>query len=65
MDFTTYFKSLDPDVKKRLADRADTSVDYLRQISRGERNAGFQLIVKLLNSDPNITISMFDSSIAA
>ena len=65
MDFSTYFVSLKPSIKKRLAKNALTSVDYLRQIARGNRNAGFATIKKLIAADPNINISMFDPTIDA
>ena len=60
MSFSTYFSSLSARQKKELANKADTSVAYLRQISTGHRNAGLKTARNLLAADPNIDLEMFD-----
>ncbi len=45
--FSSYWKALEPEEKKQLADSCETSVAYLSQIANGERNPGRSLTATL------------------
>ena len=62
--FKTYFSEMTPDQRESLATNADTSVAYLRQVASGHRNAGANLIDRLLKADPLITYEMIRSNAA-
>jgi len=57
--FTEFWTDLDASEKRQLADRADTSVAYLHQISSGYRNAGRKTIDSLKAADNRISFEMF------
>jgi hypothetical protein len=58
MKFKKYWDALDPDKKIKLATEAATSTAYLSQVANGHRNAGANLIDRLLLADPKITYKM-------
>lgn len=58
LGFKAYFDALDAKNKKELADKASTSVNYLFQISNGHRQAGADLISRLIAADDQITFGM-------
>jgi len=59
MKFKEYWKSLDAEDKKLLAEQAETSVVYLSQVANNHRPGGRKLIDKLMNADSNINFEMF------
>lgn len=58
--FRQFWRSLDSEKKKTLASDANTSVQYLHQVSNGHRGAGWATIKSLLSADPQINIDMFE-----
>jgi len=56
--FKDFFDGLSAAEKQRLADRAETSIAYLYQISNGHRRAGADLIGRLMAADKRITFKM-------
>ena len=58
MNFKSHWSSLTPAQKETLAKNATTSVAYLSQVANGHRNAGADLIDRLLVADSNITYRM-------
>lgn len=57
--FDEFFDGLSPDERDSLAKKADTSVAYLKQICSGHRNAGVDIIMRLIQADTRITFDMF------
>lgn len=67
MNFQAYWCNLDAKAKAALADGARTSVNHLSQVAHGHRNAGANLIQRLMEADSRITFAMMrpESSAAA
>jgi len=53
-----YLASLSPDEVVALAEQAETSVPYLRQLANGHRKAGNSVSARLKRADPRITDEM-------
>lgn len=58
INFSSYWSRLTKDQKEQLAKDADTSEAYLNQVALGHRNAGANLIGKLIKADSNISFEM-------
>jgi hypothetical protein len=58
MNFKQYWIQLSPKEKNDLADRANTPKDYLSQLAHGHRNAGANIIERLMKADSKITFQM-------
>lgn len=56
--FSTLWESLSAEEKVRLADAAGTCVSYLSQVAHGHRNAGADLIGRLMRCDNRITFDL-------
>ena len=56
--FNKYWQSLPSSEKASLAEKAETSSNYLSQIANGHRLSGANLISRLVAADDNITIQM-------
>lgn len=56
--FKQLFDALTDEEKLNLADKADTSVEYLSQIANGHRGAGANLIGRLMAADKRIKFQM-------
>lgn len=65
MDFKTFWVSLKADEKTALAKDAETSVAYLSQVAHGHRNAGADVIERLMKADSRISFSMMRPGVAA
>lgn len=61
--FQDFYARLSPDEKRELAENADTSVAYLNQIKTGHRNAGRDLIERLMAADGRISFRMFATQV--
>jgi hypothetical protein len=57
-NFQAFYDTLSKDEKKALADRADTSVDYLYQLAQGYRKPGMSICSRLKAADGRITDAM-------
>lgn len=53
--FKEYWTALSPDAKRKLAKDADTSVNHLAQLACGNRNAGANLMSRLMVARPELT----------
>jgi hypothetical protein len=58
MEFKNYWSGLSPAQKISLADKANTSVNHLCQVANGHRNAGANLISRLMQADKKLTPAM-------
>lgn len=58
MDFQTYYNGLSKDEKTDLAEKAETSVDYLYQVATDRRRAGLSLALRLIAADDRISLEM-------
>lgn len=56
--FPDFWKTLTGSQRLELAKRAKTNVSYLYQIAAGDRNAGADLIERLMLADNRITFQM-------
>lgn len=54
MDLQTYINSLSQDELQNFAERADTSVAYIKQLATGHRKAGAKSIFNLISASGGI-----------
>jgi DNA-binding transcriptional regulator YdaS (Cro superfamily) len=50
MEFKNYYKSLNPDEKKGLAEKLDTSVCQLSQLANGHKKAGAKFLLAIFDA---------------
>ena len=50
MNLQNYIDSLNPEQLQQFADRADTSVAYIKQLATGHRKAGAKSIFNLISA---------------
>lgn len=63
--FRAYYDRLSPAEKVALAERAQTSVNYLSQIATGHRSAGLDIFYRLNQADERITLAMLRPDLAS
>jgi len=54
MNLQNYIDSLSPEQLQQFADRADTSVAYIKQLATGHRKAGAKSIFNLIEASEGV-----------
>lgn len=56
MDLKAYFEATKPKERRALAAECGTSEEYLRHCSKGTRQVGYPLAMKLVKAEPRLTL---------
>lgn len=57
MDLKDYFEATKPKERRALAALCGTSEEYLRHCSKGTRQVGYPLAMKLAKAEPRLTLA--------